>query len=261
MVGRGNPVTSYGRCDHCGQYGAQANYDGRKWGTLYFVPLIPMGGHVRVLSECGKCKRGAHVPRVQLDQIAEATVEQAFAAIDRLGKGEVQYANDDGSQGHAAGDLAGALGTIYRTKGPAEAKQMMNEARDAASGQPAALDVAEGVLNEAEGDVETALAFYGQAASASEGDAMPLYLRASLLRSMGRGDEAVEAYHKLVEAAPQDVGVRLELVDLLTALNRHGEAVDQFEATFSMVPELRGEKKFVKLYRKACKKARRDPTV
>ncbi len=52
MYGVRNVVRGFDECEHCECYAQHKSYSGRKWGHVYFIPLFPMGGRVRVLREC-----------------------------------------------------------------------------------------------------------------------------------------------------------------------------------------------------------------
>jgi len=58
MYFKKNVVKSFEECEHCGVYGKMISYKARKFGHIYFIPLIPMGKSSQVLRECKKCKRG-----------------------------------------------------------------------------------------------------------------------------------------------------------------------------------------------------------
>lgn len=56
-LARQNVTRVRARCEHCGRPGVLVNYDTTRYGTLYFIPLIPMGSK-HIIDECGACKHG-----------------------------------------------------------------------------------------------------------------------------------------------------------------------------------------------------------
>ena len=258
MYFKKNRVVSFGKCDSCGKYGKQQNYDARKFGHLYFIPLIPEGKAVRVVGECAKCKIGTHIPVANVGELQDATVDGVLKDCDRLRAGEREYTDEGGKQ-DAAANIAGAVGMIYRLAGKGDAETLMNEVRGA--GDAGATALAEASLCKVQGDVDAAVQHYRTAEQAMPASAVPVYLRGGLLASVGRPEEAAEALERAAAMAPDDVGIKLELVDVCTNAKRFDRAAELFDAAFALVPALAGDKKLVKLYKRACKKAGRPATA
>ena len=258
MYFRKNRVVSFGKCDSCGKYGKQQNYDARKFGHLYFIPLVPAGKPVRVVGECAKCKVGTHIPVTSVGELQDATVDGVLKDCDRLRAGEREYTDQHGKQ-DAAANVAGAVGTIYRLAGKTDAETLMREVRGA--GDAGAAAMAEASLCKVQGQVDEAVQHYRTAEGAMPSSAVPVYLRGSLLASVGRPEEAAEALERAAAMAPDDAGITLELIDVHTAAKQFGRAADLFDAAFAKVPALASDKKFVKLYHKTCKKAGRPATA
>ena len=90
MYGTRNVVYGHGVCQFCGNYGKHKSYNGRKWGHLYFIPLIPSGPQTRVLKESASCNMGSHIPEDKIDdlyedlQIGISACIQAAAAQQQL---------------------------------------------------------------------------------------------------------------------------------------------------------------------------------
>ena len=83
MYGKKNVVRGWGQCESCGKYGMNTSYNGRKWGHLYFIPLIPSGPHMRVIKECTKCSNGLQFPETDVPNILNnlrQTSDDAMAA-------------------------------------------------------------------------------------------------------------------------------------------------------------------------------------
>ena len=62
MYFKKNVVNSFGECEHCGGFGKTTSYQARKFGHIYFIPLIPMGKSSQILRACKGCSMGAQIP-------------------------------------------------------------------------------------------------------------------------------------------------------------------------------------------------------
>ncbi len=91
IYGKKNVLEGWGRCESCGVYGQTSNYNGRKWGHIYFIPLIPSGPHLRVVKECGKCQRGMHIPETEVPEITLEMRQSAKAALEALANGALDF--------------------------------------------------------------------------------------------------------------------------------------------------------------------------
>ena len=62
MYFKKNLVRSFGECENCGRYGKRVSYQARKFGHIYFIPILPLGSNSQVLRECKSCSMGSHIP-------------------------------------------------------------------------------------------------------------------------------------------------------------------------------------------------------
>ncbi len=85
IYGKRDEITGWGRCEECGVYGPHSSYNGRKWGHVYYIPLIPSGPHLRVIKECGNCKTGMHIPEMDVPEMVQEIRLSADAALAALG--------------------------------------------------------------------------------------------------------------------------------------------------------------------------------
>ena len=69
MYFKKNTVKTTGECEHCGTYGNLTSYQAKKFGHLYFIPILPMGPHSQVLRECPQCRIGTHLSMTDLEPI------------------------------------------------------------------------------------------------------------------------------------------------------------------------------------------------
>ena len=116
MYGVKNVVHSHGTCGECGAFGRQKSYDGRKWGHLYFIPLIPSGGHVRVLKECPSCSNGQHVPRDSVSELCMDIEQILEPCLEAAAQGEHAFEHPQGGEPVDTGPfLTQAVELLYVT--------------------------------------------------------------------------------------------------------------------------------------------------
>lgn len=74
--------THRGTCESCGYVGPLRCYDASRFFSLYFVPLIPLGGR-HVIDECPACKAGRMTSRRQWKKLQANELPAALEAFDR----------------------------------------------------------------------------------------------------------------------------------------------------------------------------------
>lgn len=254
MYGKKNVVHSHGVCPHCSRHVKQKSYDGRKWGHLYFIPLIPSGGHVRVLKECGKCGMGQHIPQSAVHdmyQHIEATmplVVEAAAADQRVCE------NADRSGEIATGPFVyDAIDVLVTTNHEDDVAGIFDLLEQ--SGAAYELALGRSAYAEVRGESHQAQTHMKEAQAAAPDEAMPLL---KLAEYAGRSGDAAAQLGYLQEArtlTDDDPSVMLEMAGPLEALGRFDELVEVLDDCIAMVPELGKDKKFMKLRKKYSKKA------
>ncbi len=95
-------------CASRGKYGKNTSYTGRKWGHIYFIPLIPDGPRVRVLKQCKKCSNGVQIPEKDIPNILNDLRQVTKDALVAIIAGESTF-DDNGTITPATGCLAGAV--------------------------------------------------------------------------------------------------------------------------------------------------------
>ena len=270
MYFRRRVVKGRGLCPHCGKYGAQRSYDGRKWGHIYFVPLLPLGGVVRVMQECKKCGMGRHVKR---DDVAElyGRIEAALpACVAAAAAGEHVFEVPEVGGAGDVGDVGGAGGR-RRATGP-WVTYAVEELMATGHGEdiPGIIELFEGeratyeaaVARSADaaqrGELDEAVGAMDRARAAAPGEAYPHVRLAEFAKA--RGDHEAQLDHlrrASALAGDGDVVLRLEQAGPLEALGRYDELVDLLDDSIERVPQLAGDKKFMKLRKKYAKKAGR----
>ncbi len=87
--------------------------------------------------------------------------------------------------------------------------------------------------------------------------------RGLLLLQTARGDldSALEAYRRALALDSNDLDAIQGMIDVYTAQGDYWNIAEMYERAFAVVPEIRSQKKIMKIYKKACKKANRPVTT
>lgn len=254
MYFKKNVVRSYGECEHCGGYTKKVSYQARKFGHLYFIPILPLGSHSQVLRECKSCSMGAHIPTQQLEPMIDSLSDQFKSWIMAITEGETEIRIDPDSPPTNAGVLiAGILDDLYCLK-EIENVESITAVLDV-NNLTYERDVVMGRWFEIQGDLEQARNAF-QAATRSRPQDATAYYQLGLIEVM-RGDvpAAEEAFQHYTKIHPEDHSAQLELLGLYEAKKDYEKLVPTFDYLFEKIPELLEQKRFKKLYKKACKKS------
>jgi len=74
-------------------------------------------------------------------------------------------------------------------------------------------------------------------------------------------DRALEAYRRASAVNPSDLYSVQGLIDVYTAQGDHWNVTEMYERAFTVVPDLRNQKKIMKAYKKSCKNVNRQPKM
>lgn len=255
MYGRKNEVRSHGRCPHCGRMGKQTSYDGRKWGHLYFIPIIPEGGRVRVFQECASCRKGMHVPIEKLSGIVEGLTTTMGRVVAATGAKETEV-EIDGRRRPVAAVVNSVVGEVHCLLGPQEVVRFLDRLREARADEE--LVLAEAKAAETAGRTKEADGKYHELAGRSKNPVM-LYQAARFLRDQARIAEAVAVAERLEMMAVTDLDVKQLLIDCYGAQREWAKLATAYENCFLIAPDLMKAGAIRKAYKKACKKAGREP--
>jgi len=260
MYGKRDVLKGWGRCDECGHNGQLSNYNARKWGHIYYIPLIPSGPHVRVVKECPKCNRGFHIPEADVEETVLEMRRAADAAIEALAAGASQF-NRDGSPEpeDCLGAIVGPVELLLCLGGREHAEHITRRLEEKQRGYEQQLVTA--AVCEFDGDPRAAAGAYETAARLEDRDRTPLLLAGEMWFAGGELDRALEAYRRASTLDPHDLDALQGMIDVYTAQDDHWQVSEIYERAFSVVPALRNEKKVMKAYKKSCKKARRQAQV
>ena len=114
MYFKKNQVQSFGECEHCGRYGKRVSYQARKFGHIYFIPILPLGSNSQVVRECKSCSMGSHIPTHQLDPMVDNLSDQFKSWIMEISNGNTEIEIEPGQPPANIGLLiTGILDDLY----------------------------------------------------------------------------------------------------------------------------------------------------
>ena len=114
---------------------------------------------------------------------------------------------------------------------------------------------------EFEGKPGEAAGAYKLAADCEPTETLPLMALGAVHLNGGDLEDARAVYEKALELSDDKFGVLRVLLKVYGALKDHAKLAETYEACFTLVPELAQDKKSVKAYKKACKKAGKQPAL
>jgi len=258
MYGRRDVVKGWGYCEHCGTYGKSTSYTGRKWGHLYFIPLIPAGPRVRVAKECKRCSHGMHIPETEVPALLNDTQQSSARALAALISGQETF-DDEGTMRPCAAFLAGSIELLYCLCAEEYVSLILATLQE--RGLTHAYQLVNGESLEFQGKQEEAAASFRQAAESDPTDAHPLLSLGSIHLSRKDHEEAKSLYEKALGLSSDKFPVLQVLLAVYDSLKDHAKLAETYEQCFELMPELANDKKVLKAYKKACKKAGKPPEM
>lgn len=70
FYGKENSATTFGYCENCGEFGKLEHFNGKKWGHLYYIPIIPSGKRSRIWDQCSQCDSTKALPEEEIPGMA-----------------------------------------------------------------------------------------------------------------------------------------------------------------------------------------------
>ena len=254
MYFKKNLVQSFGECENCGRYGKRVSYQARKFGHIYFIPLLPLGSNSQVLRECKTCKMGSHIPTHQLEPMIDNLSDQFKSWIMEISDGKTEIEIEPGQPPANIGLLiTGILDDLH----------CLNEIQDVTS----ITDVLDannlvyerhlvmGRWFEIQGDLDQARLAFQAAANARPTEGPPHYQLGLIEVLRGDVSAAEDAFTRYLKIHPEDHSPHMELLGLYEAQKDYAKLVPCFDVLFERIPELLDQKKLKKLYKKALKKS------
>jgi tetratricopeptide (TPR) repeat protein len=254
FYGKKDMLSSYGTCEQCGVYGPQRNYNGRRWGHLYWIPLIPEGPAVRVLHECKACKHAHAIPLSEREQTLERMREATDRALAALlaGKDSVDV---NGVSADPVNEIGGTLDFLLAL-GEAKYVKLLVAALRQQPGCEYACRVCEALWAEFEGDIEAAEEHFRSALRLSNRSTLPAASLARLYMHQKKYAEAQTILEQVISATGETTLYGL-LSLVQTRKGDHENAAKSYEALFRAMPGAALDKGIYKEYKKLCRKAKR----
>ncbi len=254
MYFKKNVVKSYGECEHCGDFGKMTSYQARKFGHIYFIPLIPMGKSSQILQECKGCSMGAQIPLDQLDSAVDSVADQFKSLIVSATEGETEIEVEPGYPKINIGAMiASIMGQLYCLK-EIESPDSISDVL-MASNMSYENELVLAKWNELNGDLDKTSAHYEAAHRLQPEAPLPIYHKAVTEFRSGRIDAAEEGYKKYLQLEPEDVVAHGELAGIYQKQKRFDQVVKSYDEVFRINPENLSNKHLKKIYKKACKKS------
>ncbi len=256
MYGRRNTVKGWGDCANCGNYAKHTSYSGRKWGHLYFIPLIPEGPRVRVVKECKKCSHGMHFPEQDVPTILNDLRQNTKHALAALIAGDERFDNN-GAMTPAVPWLVGSVDLLLCLQADDHLRLVLSALQ--AKHLTHAYHLVNGALQEFQGKLDEAAEAYRLAAGHAPADPLAFMAIGSIHMKKKDQQGARAAYEKALERSDDRVPVLQVLLRIYAAIKDYSLLADTYAECFTLVPELRHDKKVFKAYKKACKKSGKQP--
>lgn len=253
MYGVKNVVKGTGSCPHCGVYGKHKSYDGRKWGHLYFIPLVPSGGHVRVMKECASCSMGSHLPKEQVGKLYANIEKMMQPCILAASEGAHSFDDDQGEEVYTGPFLLDAIDLMYTAGYRSEIPELVNLLDNDVSRFEHG--IASGAYKEIQGDASGAMASYQAANHADPDQPLPYMLLADFHGRAGRSEEQLAMLDKAIEFEPENPQLLLVKIDPLERLKRYQDILVVMEQAEQLMPGLARDKQYKKQRKKFEKKA------
>jgi len=254
MYFRRNVVHIVGECEFCGGYGKQVSYQARKFGHLYFIPLIPMGASSQVLRECAACNMGAHLALTDLAPLLEVISNDFKTWILAIQGGETEFSPEPGQDPVNFGVLiSGILEDLYCLKEIENIQSISTILRD--NHLDYEDELVRGRWFQMNGDLPQAKGHYQEAHRLRPEEPIPLYQLGSTEVKMGDGNSAENSFAKYSRLHPEDISPYIELAGLYESKKDFPKIVSTYDQLYSMNEELIPEKGMRKVYKKACKKS------
>lgn len=256
MYGVKNVVWGFGACQHCGVYGKHKSYNGKKFGHLYFIPLIPMGGTVRVMQECVKCKMARHMPEQSVRPLYERIESLMGACVAAAELGEHTFSDGESPEPVETGAfLLDAIELMYVSGYHREVDDLVALFDSDAARYEHAL--ARGVIKEMRSGKADAVEHFQQAIEAAPDQVLPYLLASDLSANTGNAQQSLDYLDQASEVRPGNIQILLARLGPLEKLQQWDAYCAQYDQCVQMEPGLAKEKKLAKLRKKYGKKAGR----
>jgi tetratricopeptide (TPR) repeat protein len=199
-----------------------------------------------------------HIPEKDVPGVLESFRERTKDAMAALIAGEKTFKDGDNRISSADG-LAGSVEMLLCLQADDHVRLLLSALQE--KGLDHAYHLVHGESLEFQGQLDQAAEAYKQAALCEPADALPLRSLGSVYLKKQDHEHAKMIYEKALALAEDRVPVLSELITVYEALKDQGKLAETYEECFKLVPDLHENKKLVKAYKRACKKAGREPAV
>ena len=256
MYWKSNIIGGRGYCDHCGNYSSNTSYNARKWWHVYFIPFIPEGPRMRVVKECQSCSNGMHICEAEVPSVLDDLRQNATIPLDALIAGQDTFI-DEGTMTPCVPALAGLVELFHCFCADDYVEFVLATLRE--KGLTYAYHLINGSLLEFQGRDEEAATSFRKASESNPTEVLPLMSLGSIHLNINDLDGARLIYEKALELSTDKLPVFNMLLTVYESLKDHARLSETYEDCFKLEPELATDKRFFKSYKKACKKAGKQP--
>lgn len=254
MYFRRNVVNVVGECEHCGAYGKLASYQAKKFGHIYFIPLIPLGAHSQILRECAFCEMGAHIPLTKLKPMVDSVAGQFQSWVIAIQEGKSELVPEGGTEPVNIGILiAGLLEDLYCLKEIEDIQSISTILK--ANDLEYEHEMVMGRWWQMQGDLQQAASCYQAAHKLRPEEPLPHFQMGFTHVKLGNTPAAEEAFAKYTNLCPDDVSPYIELAGLYENKNDYANIVTTYDKIYALNPDVIPNKGMRKIYKKACKKS------
>lgn len=217
-----------------------------------------MEPRVRVIKKCKKCSHGTHIAEKDVPAVLDSLHESTEKALAALLAGEKEFDNN-GTATPSAACLAGAVEMLVYLQSDKHLRLILAALQEKELTH--AHRLVHGELLELEGKLDEAEEAYQQAADCEPDDVVPLLSLGSIHLKKGEYEKARLAYEKALALSENRLPVLQVLLMIYESLKEHAKLAETYEECFELVPQLTDDKKTISAYKKACKKAGRQPVA
>lgn len=254
MYFKKNTVKTTGECEHCGAYGKLTSYQARKFGHLYFIPLLPLGPQSQVLRECKQCDIGTHLSMADLEPIVASLADQFKSWIIAIQDGQTELVLEGETEPVNIGHLiAGILDDLYCLKEIEGIESISTILTSNNLGYEN--DIVMGCWHEIQGDLGQAKMSFQSAHQSRPEEPWPLFKLGSVAAKTGNAQEAESAFENYSKLVPEDISPYIELAGLYEGQKNFEGIVRVYDMIYTLNPNVIPDKGMKKVYKKACKKS------
>ena len=248
MYFRQEPIHSSGDCDHCGAYCNFVSYKARKFGHLYFIPLIPLGPKSLVLRECKRCSMGTHIGLDDLPPVIESLTSRFKEWIGAIQQGQWEIMLPDVDESVNAGVLVAELLEDLWCLGELQTIDSIVKILED-QGFSAESLLVRGRWAEVKGNLSEASKCYQEAVRKHESLPTAWYNLGMVCLRQENGHGAEVAFERYVDLVPRDINVYIELASFYEGQKDFPKIIKAYDAIYHLEPSVLSDKGMKKIYK------------